>query len=195
VGRVTSHPDALHWNYRYQQEKRAGFERPRPLLLEHLWRLPDHGLALDAAMGLGGNAGCLLAHGMRVVGIDVSDTALRLAKARYPALMAVQADLVQFYLPENTFDVILNFFYLERRIWPDYSLSLKPGGLLIFETLTEAMLSIHPEINPLYLLSPGELLHGFPELEILVYHEGWIEGVTQHPRAVASLVALKNTQA
>jgi SAM-dependent methyltransferase len=191
---MMAHPDALHWNRRYEQEKRAGFERPRPLLLEQLWRLPAHGLALDAAMGLGSNAGCLLTHGLKVVGVDVSDTALRLAKARFPALMAVQADLVQFYLPENTFDVILNFFYLERRIWPAYSRALKPGGILIFETLTQEMLSIHPDINPLYLLSSGELLHGFPELETLVYHEGWVENATQHPRAVASLVASKKIQ-
>ena len=187
-----THPDALHWNRRYEQEKRAGFERPRLLLLEHLWRLPDQGLALDAAMGLGGNAGCLLAHGLKVVGVDVSDTALRIAKARFPALMAVQADLAQFHLPKFMFDVILNFYYLERRIWPAYSQALKPGGILIFETLTEDMLSIHPDINPLYLLSPRELLHGFPELELLVYHEGWVESANRHPRAVASLVATKN---
>jgi SAM-dependent methyltransferase len=124
-------------------------------------------------MGLGGNAGCILAHGMNVIGVDVSDTALHRAKTRYPALMAVQADLTRFYLPENTFDVVLNFFYLERRIWSTYTRTLKPGGLLIFETLTWEMLSTHPEINPVYLLSPGELLHAFPELEVLVYREGW----------------------
>ncbi len=189
-----SHPDTLHWNRRYEEENRASFERPRPLLLEQMWRLPVHGLALDAAMGLGGNAGCLLAHGLSVMGVDVSDTALCQAKARYPALMAVQADLAQFFLPEKTFDVILNFFYLERRIWPAYTQALKPGGILIFETLTDEMLAIHPEINPMYLLSPGELLHAFPELEVLVYREGWVEHATQHPRAVASLVAMKPIQ-
>jgi tellurite methyltransferase len=185
---VTSHPDALHWNRRYEEENRSSFERPRQFLLEHLGRLPDHGLALDAAMGLGGNAGCLLAHGLSVIGVDISDTALHHAKARFPTLMAAQADLAQFYLPENTFDVILNFFYLERRIWPAYSLALKPGGILIFETLTEEMLSILPEINPKYLLSPGELFHAFQDLEVLVYREGWVESV----RPVASLVAVKS---
>ena len=59
--------DAQRWNNRYQQETRYNrFSQPRPFLRQHLWRLPASGLALDAAMGLGGNAGLLF--GARAAG-------------------------------------------------------------------------------------------------------------------------------
>ncbi len=140
-------------------------------------------------MGLGGNAAFLLEQGLRVVGVDVSEVAVFRAKQRMPGLMAVVADLNHFFLPEYTFDVILNFFYLQRELWPRYQRALRPGGLLFFETLTIDMLQIHPEIEPAYLLKPGELRQGFEEMEILVYEEVWEEEKSGHRRSVASLVA------
>jgi hypothetical protein len=53
------------------------------------------------------------------------------------------------------------------------------------------MHTIHPEIDPSFLLTPGELALAFPTLETLVYREGWQETSSRHPRAVASLVARK----
>lgn len=184
--------DAERWNERYLQNSRyESFEKPRPFLEEQRKYLPDHGLAIDMAMGLGGNAGFLLAHGMRVIGVDISEVAVRRAKDRLPALSAVQADLSRFHLPPQAFDVILNFYYLQRDLWPVYMQALRPGGLLVFETLLQAMLERQPQIDPSFLLSPGELKRGFAGLEILVYREGWTESESGHPRAVASLLARK----
>jgi SAM-dependent methyltransferase len=189
--------DAARWNSRYQQDSRASFEQPRRFLVENAARLPRQGLALDAAMGLGGNAAFLLARGLRVVGVDISIVALRQAKARLPGLMAVLADLTRFYLPANCFDVIINFYYLQRDLWPAYIRALRPGGILLIETLTEEMRAVHPEISPAYLLQPGELRQAFSSdlyrncLELLAYHESWQEQEGRHPRAVASLAARK----
>lgn len=183
------HPDSNRWNDRYQQERYTSFERPRPFLVEQANFLPTHGLALDVAMGLGGNAGFLLSRGLRVVGVEISDVALRQAKARLPALMAVLADLNHFYLPTDTFDVILNFYYLQRDLWPHIKKALHHGGLLIYETLTEEMCKRNPSLDPAYLLAPGELRHAFADMEILAYKEGWTRTSSDHPRAVASMVA------
>lgn len=184
--------DAQRWNARYREEERyATFEAPRPFLVEGAGYLPAQGLALDAAMGLGGNAGFLLERGLRVVGVDISEVAVRRARSRRPELMAVLADLTRFYLPPTTFDVILNFFYLQRDLWPSYVAALRPGGLLFIETLTEAMRHRQPDIDPQYLLAAGELEYAFPGLETLRYYEGWTEGSRGHPRPVARLLARK----
>jgi SAM-dependent methyltransferase len=183
--------DALRWNARYLDENSGSFISPRALLVENASFLPRSGLALDAAMGLGGNSGLLIEQGLNVIGVDISELAVSRAKHRFPQLWAVIADLTQFYIPQNAFDVILNFFYLERGLWPCYIQALKPGGVLFFESLTLDMLQIHPKLNPTHLLKKDELKLGFYELEILVYREGWIKPVTGHPRAVASLIGRK----
>jgi tellurite methyltransferase len=184
--------DAKRWNERYSKETRhSNFENPRPFLIRHAELLPTNGLALDVAMGLGGNAEFLLKRGLKVIGIDISNIALRRAKQRLPELMAVQADLTQFYLPANTFDVIINFFYLQRNLWPDYVRALRPDGWLIFETLTIDFRSLQPDIDPKYLLASDELQHAFPTLEIIDYQEGWSTNDNGHLRSAASLVARK----
>jgi len=185
-----SNSDAARWNKRFREEVRySSFEQPRPFLVENAAYLPITGLALDVAMGLGGNAGLMIERGLQVVGVDISGVAVQRAKERLPSLMAVQADLAQFYFPPATFDVILNFYYLQRDLWPQYLRALRPGGWLVFETLTQEFLTLQPEIDPEYLLAPGELGRAFPSLEIIVYHEGWSVGETGHARPVASLLA------
>lgn len=184
-----SQEDARRWNNRYQSDMRDSFEQPRHFLVEQAHLLPTNGLALDVAMGLGGNAGFLLQRGLRVIGIDISVVAIRKAAAQLPTLIPVVADLTNFYFPNEYFDVIINFLFLERDLWTIYPRALRPGGILVFETLCNEMLSIHPEIDPSYLLATGELAHAFPTLRTLVYQEGWQASSTKHPRAVASLVA------
>jgi SAM-dependent methyltransferase len=186
-----SNLDAQRWNARYNQERNDTFEQPRPFLLEQAEILPLEGLALDLAMGLGGNAGYLLQRGLRVIGVDVSEVAVRHARSRHPALMAAVADLNRFNLPEAAFDVVLNFYYLQRDLWPRIQRALRPGGLLIYETLLVDMRSIHPEIDPQYLLEHDELRQAFKDMQILVYREGWVQRDNSHSRAVASLVARK----
>jgi tellurite methyltransferase len=185
-----SHKDAERWNTRYLNDERyATFSRPRPFLVENAQFLPRSGRALDAAMGLGGNAGYLLKRGLHVVGVDISSVAVRQAKARLPGLMAVIADLSHFYIPPRSFDVILNFYFLQRELWPLYQNALRPGGVLFIETLTQEMLRLQPDTDLAYLLTPDELRQAFSDWEILVYREGWgkSRGGRLHP--VASLVA------
>jgi tellurite methyltransferase len=181
--------DADRWNARYREDKRYSFERPRDFLVENSGLLPSSGLALDAAMGLGNNAGFLLERGLSVVGVDISAVGVREARQKHPAIMAVIGDLCDFYIPPDTFDVILNFFYLQRDLFAVYKKALKRDGILVIETLTEDMLQVQPDTEPDYLLARGELQQAFEDLEILVYKEGWDSDERGHKRAVASLIA------
>jgi SAM-dependent methyltransferase len=157
--------------------------------------IPSTGLALDIAMGLGGNASFLMQHGLRVIGVDISYVALFRTKSKISNLMAVVADLEHFRIPQNTFDVIINFLYLQRSLWHPIIRGLKIGGVMFLECMTIDMLSIHPEINPTFLLLPGELRSTFctsdisTKVEVLYYFEGWQTIEPSHPRAIASLIA------
>jgi tellurite methyltransferase len=160
---------------------------PQPWLLAHQSRLPPAGRALDLAMGLGASAGWLIQQGWRVVGVDISEIAARCAKARWPALQAIVADLSHFSLPAAGFDLILDFYYLDRALWPAARSALRPGGLFIFETFVQPPHG-PPPINTAYLLQPGELRAAFADWNILDEHEGEREG-----RWVAGMVAQVKT--
>jgi tellurite methyltransferase len=183
--------DAHRWNERYQQDIFKTPGSPRSFLVQNAGYLPEQGLVLDVAMGRGNNTGFLIERGLKVVGVDISEVAVSCAKGRFPALMAFVADLAHFYIPQRFFDLIINFYYLQRDLWPVYRRALRPGGILVFESLTLDMLEQSPDIDPKYLLAPGELQRGFQDMHILVYREGWILDDRGHPRAVASLVARK----
>jgi SAM-dependent methyltransferase len=186
---VMSSADALKWNRRYQSGGEAEFEGPREFLIAQAQHLPKRGVALDIAMGLGGNAGFLIERGLRVVGVDIAEIGVRRAKRHWPQLEAAVIDLETYPCPAGAFDAILNFYYCQRDLWPRYQSLLKPGGVLIFETLLQDVRGKRPDINPDYLLRPGELRQAFAAWDVLFYREGWIEMNDHAPRAVASMVA------
>ncbi len=181
---------ANQWNRRYSDQVNNWAGSPRDLLVNHANYLPPSGLCLDIAMGLGANSGFLISRGLSVIGVDISQVAVQYAKRKYPCLHAVIGDLTQYPLPENRFDVILNFYYLQRNLWNNFSKTLKPGGLIFIEALTRAMLEIKPELPEEYLLENEELKTFFCGWKILYYKEGWTIS-RQGEKAVASLIAQK----
>ncbi|MDZ4346948.1 MAG: hypothetical protein U1E51_31440, partial [Candidatus Binatia bacterium] len=83
-----------------------------------------------------------------------------------------QADLEQIELPKTTYDLIVNFNYLQRSLIPQIKAALRPGGHAIFETyLTGQEILGHPK-NPAYLLGHNELLEQFRDFRVLWYREG-----------------------
>jgi len=184
-----SSADAMKWNERYRSGAPTGFELPRDFLIEQAAHLPERGVALDIAMGAGGNAGFLIERGLRVIGVDISEVGVRRAKERWPSLRAAVIDLASYRWPPCAFDVILNFYYCQRDLWPRFRSLLKPGGVLIMETLTIETLRVRPDYQPDYLLQPDELRRAFADWEVLAYREGWVEIKDHTPRAVASLIA------
>jgi SAM-dependent methyltransferase len=83
-----------------------------------------------------------------------------------------QADLEQIELPKTTYDLIVNFNYLQRSLIPQIKAALRPGGHAIFETYLIGQEVIgHPK-NPAYLLGHNELLEQFRDFRVLCYREG-----------------------
>jgi len=150
-------------------------------------------MVLDAAAGVGASSLFLAESGLHVIALDISLVALRLAKKRAGArslpLEAVVYNLSNPWLPPETFDVILNFHFLERATFPVFRQALKPGGLLFFETFQKAEEDL---LVPDYYLEPGELLAAFEDYEIIYWGENVLPATETHPpRAMAQLVARK----
>jgi SAM-dependent methyltransferase len=187
-------PAADRWNEKYRRESDLWLEREtRQLLTSFVHLLPDRGRALDAACGVGTNAIFLAENGLNVIGIDISEYALRLALRRAKKLgysiEVTVADLSHPWLPGEYFDVITNFHFLERAAIPVYRQALKPGGLILFDTFLATRSAVN---TPGYYLEPGELLHLFDEFEIIHYSEETLEASQSHgERGAAQLVARK----
>ncbi len=183
------------WDERYRQEEETPERGPASFLVEQRHLLPPRGQALDVAMGVGRNALYLASLGYEVTGIDVSGVAVercrREASRRGLRIEAVRADLESYQLPRAAYDIVINFYYLQRDLAPQIQEALRPDGVLVFESFTteQRQFGWGPQ-NDEFLLRPGELREMFPGLEELAYREGLVEG-DRGTKAVAGLVARK----
>lgn len=191
-----SRRDAARWNERYDSEGNSWLRRsPRNLLLNNDHLLPKSGIALDAAAGVATNGLYLARQGLHVIAMDISESGLRLAIQRANAikarLEAVVVDLSQPCLPASYFDVILNFYYLERATIPVYRRALKPAGLLFFETFVR---SHDAAPYSTHYLEPGELLSAFGAWEILHWEQSQRKReLGRPPRLTEKLIVRKSS--
>ena len=185
------------WDERYRTEEAVPERGPAQFLVEHRDLLPRRrrGRALDVAMGTGRNALYLASLGYEVTGIDVSGVAVERCRSeaahRGLRVDAVQADLEAYELPPAAYDIVIDFYYLQRELTPALAAALRPGGVLVFESFTteQRRFGWGPQQDE-FLLRPGELRSLFPALEVLAYREGVVES-DRGKKAVAGLVARK----
>jgi len=168
---------------------------PNPFLRKHIRLLP-RGKALDVAAGEGRNAVFLAQHGFDVEAVDISKEGLskarNLAKAKGVKIKTVFADLDHYPIENERYDLMTDFYFLDRRLIPRIKKGLKKGGRVVFETYLTEHSNICSEgpRNPKYLLKPNELLTLFKGFRILSYREGiFREGGKK--KAIASLIAKK----
>jgi tellurite methyltransferase len=167
--------DRSEWESRYRERPDDGIRPPSRFLVAQRDRLP-RGRALDVACGDGRNALDLARHGWTVDAIDFAHAGLArlLALARHGGLSvnAVQADLQQFPLPRDRYDVVVNTRYLQRSLFTALKASVRRGGVVVFETFIRDQQQLGHPRNPAFLLERGELAERFGDFEILVYEEG-----------------------
>ncbi len=161
-------------------EKWAAVEgpfRPHPLLLEHSAYLKG-GDALDLACGQGQNAIWLAGRGYHVLGVDISLVALQTAQQEAAAagvldrVHFVAVDLDDWAVPVASFDLVVIFRFLDRRLFGPIREGVRPGGLVYYSTRHLGTLVRHPEASVSYLLQPGELAAAFWDWRILHRKEG-----------------------
>lgn len=186
--------DRKRWNRRYDTKEYIYGKEPLKFLKENI-NILTKGKALVLAMGEGRNAVFLAKNGFDVDGCDISsiaiDKAELLAKENNVKLNAFVADLEEYKIPANKYDLITCIYYTQRSLIPQIKAGLKEGGMVLFETYTIDQLKYGPDApgpkNPEYLLEHNELLNLFRDFYILYYQEGEIA----RNKSVASLIAQK----
>lgn len=160
---------------------------PARFLTQQLHRLTK-GKALDVAAGSGRNALYLASQGYHVDAMDRDEQAMAqltaTAKQRnFPNLHARTVDLERTTderpeFPKQEYDVIVAFFYLHRPIFPALIESLKPNGILIYETFSidNYIRHRHPRRWE-FCLAHNELLRLTSNLRVLSYDEDEHDGI------------------
>lgn len=185
--------DRMRWNAKFDAQRDMG---DTSQWVKSMYKMAPGPTVLDLAAGQGRNAVFLARQGFKVLALDLSDKAVHGLKAQnLPGLVPVQADLDTFPLRGECFDLIVCCLFLDRRLFPYIKESLKPGGILLYES---AMESDQPLINQPgnrdYLFRTNELLHSFLSLRIISYQEVVFrdgKGGDGQKRAIARLAAQK----
>ncbi len=151
-----------------------------------LHRLPK-GRALDVAAGSGRHALYLASHGFQVDAMDHDEQAMAQLAAtatqrNLPNLTVRTVDLERTTderpeFPKQEYDVIVVCFYLHRPLFPALIESLKPNGVLLYETFTidNHLRHRHPRRRE-FCLAHNELLRLTSSLRVLSYDEGEHDG-------------------
>lgn len=128
------------------------------------------GRALDLACGKGQNALYLAELGFEVDAVDISPVAL--AGIDHLEVRPICADLDDYAIQPQTYQLIVDTFFLDRRLFDGIRHGLVEDGLLIFRAWVR-----HPGLsrNPAYELEPGELRQAFGRWQVL--HDQVSEGV------------------
>jgi tellurite methyltransferase len=177
--------DRDRWNERHAKCEPLSIVQPDEFLVEaiHLIETAPSAIestrrALDVACGLGHNSIWLAQQGWQVDAVDVSTTALKLARQSASANDVhpcwIEADLDDWQPAANEYDLAVVFRFLDRETVPRIvRTALRPGGWLVYETFSAAQCkrSDNHISNPAFTLAPGELSTLFPEFDVVVHRE------------------------
>jgi SAM-dependent methyltransferase len=165
------------WDDRYGSGEYQPRPAPGPFLEAWIDRFPA-GRALDVACGAGRHALRLAEAGYQVDAIDVSAVAIEMgreeAERRGLEVNWVVADLDDFPLAADTYDVIIVIRYVNPRLWPRLLDALAPDGWLLVEHHLRTTADVDGPGSPEFRLDPQELIEAFGSLRILFYEEALV---------------------
>ena len=181
------------WDERFATGEFSAAE-PHKLLIALVENLKA-GKALDLACGTGRNAIFLAEKGFQVTAVDNSSVGIEIAKQRAKE-KSVEIDFRvadlekdEFAIEENSYDLICDFYYLQRDLFAAMKKGVKSGGIIIS--------TIHfygkGEEAGKFLLREGELKRFFDDFEILHYHEmpQTDTDAGEHHRRTAEIISRK----
>ncbi len=168
------------WNRIYSEVTDPG--EPVAVLKENSHLLPLQGDALELACGMGRNALWLAEHGLNVLAWDISDVAVQRLnevadlKGITASFRAEVRDVMQEPMADDSFDVIVVSYFLERSLVSVIKKALRPGGLLFYQTFSRFQVDDSGPRNPDFRLADNELVKLFADMRLLVYREEGLVG-------------------
>lgn len=169
------HPDQQKWDGIYRQRSEHNPPLAAEVLSQNQHLLPASGEALDLACGLGANSLLLAEQGLAVSSWDISPVAIEqlsaIAQRHGLPIHTRVVDVMASPPDANSVDVLVVTHFLVRGMERILIDSLKPGGLLFYQTYCRNKVSDQGPNNPDYLLEDNELLQMFAGLRIRVYRE------------------------
>jgi SAM-dependent methyltransferase len=171
---------AATWNQRFQAAEGYLFgTEPNQFLREQAHRWAPGAKVLCVADGEGRNSVWLAQQGLRVDAFDVSDVAVRKARALAQSAGArvdyAVADVDQWHWPEATYEGIAAIFVqfadpeMRVRLFANMARALAPGGILVLQGYTPRQLQFKtggPGIES-HLYTAEMLRHAFGSLHLL----------------------------
>lgn len=160
-------------------------------VVENYAKLATGKSALDIACGMGRNSKFLAESGFDVHALDISEVAIESLKD----IENIRAEIVDFdsySLKENSYDLIVCTYFLERKLFPQIEKALKEDGIFIFETFMHDAENTKVPSNKSFLLNKGELEATFDERYNLMHLSEWMdENIYGEKSMKASMVAKK----
>ncbi len=161
------------WNRHYSDAAQLE-QTPDPLLVE-VAEISPAGEALDLASGPGRNAIYLASLGWRVTAVDRSGVAIGILRRRAAGLPvethAADLERGEFRIAPGAYDLICNFYYLQRDLFPRIREGVRPGGLFVAASHLVDPAATSGPYSPAFLLEPGELRREFADWKIAFYSE------------------------
>lgn len=183
------------WDKKYSEHSHSSLD-PDPFLVsayEEFLADRTPGKALDVAGGVGRHSIWIAQRGWRVSLLDISEVGIKQAQQNITNTETASSISVKVCdlnamqdLGREQYDLVMVFFFLQRELFPALAAAIKPGGFLFYKTYTTEQKNFAGgPSHPMFLLEPNELLHAFPSMRVLRYHE------TIQQKGVAELVAQK----
>ena len=151
------------------------------------------GRVLDLACGSGRHTHFLLDCGFSVVAVDLEISSLNNSLTSRADVVVRQADLENEPWPfeNDCFDAVIVTNYLHRPLFAHLIASLKPGGVLIYETFASGNGQFGRPNNPNFLLQPGELLAVVEgSTRVVAYEDVYVEN--PKPALVQRICAVRH---
>jgi len=148
------------------------------------------GTVLDVACGAGRHMAWFAEQGFRVTGIDRNPAAATAANA-FGQVVVVDIENAAWPLLYKAmplqFDVLVVTNYLWRALFPTLLASVKPGGVLLYETFALGNETVGKPSRPDFLLCPGELLQLCQGFRVVAFEDGFVDAPARFVQRIAAI--------